>query len=422
MRTGVAAFRLVGSLPIGLPATAVVAAALLAAAPCGARTWFVNTSGTGDAPTIQAAADSASPGDTVLVAPGTYPERVQLTSAVTLRGSGSASATTIDGGNQIGYCVQSPWLDGVLLESLRFVGVTGDGYGYGGYAVTTSGRATIRDCIFENAGVGAVNACGDLTLRDSTLRQSDDIFFSGTNLTVAHCLFENSYSSYPALVEITSLGCPGPTTAVISGNTFRNNASTSTAMIGYDHVSASLDLEVSGNLFVGNGGPAVAVTPLGVPGPRQGRGGGSVSLEIRENTIARNAGYTIGWPLYPFGLFGSESIAIRRNAITGNAHGPYFGYPVSPLTIECNDVWANGVNWAGIADPTGTNGNISLEPRYCDAAQGNFTVATNSPLRDANNPCHVLIGAFGVGCGPVSVEPATWGKIKAAYRGDGVAR
>ena len=42
--------------------------------PIGAfsRTWYVRNDGTGDAPTIQAAVDSASSGDTVLVGPGTY--------------------------------------------------------------------------------------------------------------------------------------------------------------------------------------------------------------------------------------------------------------------------------------------------------------------------------------------------------------
>ena len=36
-----------------------------------ARTWYVNEAGTGDAPTIPAAMDSAAYGDTVLVGPGT---------------------------------------------------------------------------------------------------------------------------------------------------------------------------------------------------------------------------------------------------------------------------------------------------------------------------------------------------------------
>jgi len=42
--------------------------------PCSAtpKTWYVKNDGTGDAPTIQAAIDSSSTGDTILVASGTY--------------------------------------------------------------------------------------------------------------------------------------------------------------------------------------------------------------------------------------------------------------------------------------------------------------------------------------------------------------
>ena len=44
------------------------------AQPSFSRTWHVNLAGSGDAPTISAAIDSASAGDTILCAPGNYPE------------------------------------------------------------------------------------------------------------------------------------------------------------------------------------------------------------------------------------------------------------------------------------------------------------------------------------------------------------
>ena len=53
---------------------AALAAYVLTAIPfiANARTWYVKQDGSGDAPTISAAVDSAVAGDTVLVAAGIY--------------------------------------------------------------------------------------------------------------------------------------------------------------------------------------------------------------------------------------------------------------------------------------------------------------------------------------------------------------
>ena len=51
-----------------------------------ARTWYITPDGTGDAPTIRAGTDSASAGDTVLVACGTFYEYgVRIKPGVCLR-------------------------------------------------------------------------------------------------------------------------------------------------------------------------------------------------------------------------------------------------------------------------------------------------------------------------------------------------
>jgi len=56
-------------IPIALTLSAAL---VLLSGPARTRTWYVNISGTGDAPTIEAALDSAVSGDTVLVGPGEY--------------------------------------------------------------------------------------------------------------------------------------------------------------------------------------------------------------------------------------------------------------------------------------------------------------------------------------------------------------
>ena len=68
------------------------------------QTMFVGTGSIGgiihvptDAPTIQIAIEKAQPFDTIIVAPGTYHERINsVGKAITLRSSGGADVTTID--------------------------------------------------------------------------------------------------------------------------------------------------------------------------------------------------------------------------------------------------------------------------------------------------------------------------------------
>lgn len=62
----------------GLPPVILLVLALPMSSWTNARTWYVKSDGNGDAPTIQAAIDSASAMDTVLVAAGTYNQSVEV--------------------------------------------------------------------------------------------------------------------------------------------------------------------------------------------------------------------------------------------------------------------------------------------------------------------------------------------------------
>ena len=70
---------------------------LLGLTPLTARAATINVPA--GQPTIQAAINAASNGDTVLVAPGTYRENINfMGKAITVTSSGGPSVTTIDGG------------------------------------------------------------------------------------------------------------------------------------------------------------------------------------------------------------------------------------------------------------------------------------------------------------------------------------
>jgi subtilisin family serine protease len=86
------------------------------------------------------------------------------------------------------------------------------------------------------------------------------------------------------------------------------------------------------------------------------------------------------------------------------------GINVSNTTpvLSCNDVFGNeGMNYGGVADPTGTDGNISADPLFCDLAGGDYAIEDGSPCAAGQSGGCGLIGALSAGCGGVSpVEDA----------------
>jgi hypothetical protein len=85
---------------------------LLRPQPAAGDSWYVRPDGSGDAPTIQAAIDSASAGDTVEVACGIYHEHdIRMRSGLTLCSANrDAGCATIDAGGR-GRCFHCVGLD-----------------------------------------------------------------------------------------------------------------------------------------------------------------------------------------------------------------------------------------------------------------------------------------------------------------------
>jgi len=80
------------------------------------------------------------------------------------------------------------------------------------------------------------------------------------------------------------------------------------------------------------------------------------------------------------------------------------GFAVAVGQFVARPVYGNaGGDWTGcIADQYGINGNISEDPLFCDAENGDFTIRDDySPCAPANNPECGLIGALGVDCIPI---------------------
>jgi len=134
---------------------------------------------------IQAAVNAAAPGDTILVAPGTYLENVTIQKSLQLRSRAGAIVTTIDGGGR-----GSPvalWGAGAEKITVQGFTLTGgawnfeSGLGYpnergAGVYIDSVAEATIRNnIVIENhgcVGAGIASFFSSLFLFDNVIREN----------------------------------------------------------------------------------------------------------------------------------------------------------------------------------------------------------------------------------------------------------
>ena len=170
--------------------------------PQGVTTWYVNGSTGTDsnsgisesAPmaTIQAAIDASGAGDTILVAAGTYTERIELSKTVIVKAVSGAQCTTIHG--QTGYAVVRI-LEGAsnsVIDGFEITGGTGDpnpssyGYDYYGGGVRCRTSATVRNCIIHGNGHG--------TPRTNSGTFGGGISSTSGKVLVADCLLYDNFA------------------------------------------------------------------------------------------------------------------------------------------------------------------------------------------------------------------------------------
>lgn len=170
------------------------------------------------------------------------------------------------------------------------------------------------------------------------------------------------------------------------------------------------DVRIENNLFVDN--ECVA-------------GGGVVALSSSPAIVVNN---TFHRNLAPYGFQGAAFYAsdsghtLHKNIISECIGASAFYCAGSnPATVTCNLFWNNpiGVGGGTCADQAGTNGNQNGNPGFCDANLGDFNVCADSPA--LIGPCGVIgyVPPDGGGCPDcleLSLDPTSWGKIKALYR------
>lgn len=149
------------------------------------RVWNVYIDGSGDAPFIQAAVDSAQNGDIVRVGPGSYPEPYVsiIDKTIEVRSSHGPSATTVKHFYTYEAQPDSPD-DRVVVSGFTIAGgeeITG------GFAILRTGEAIIENCI--------IRGYAEHSTIETTLRALVEVVYSRTmlggppTLGEGHCCF-----------------------------------------------------------------------------------------------------------------------------------------------------------------------------------------------------------------------------------------
>ncbi|MEE9271615.1 MAG: right-handed parallel beta-helix repeat-containing protein [Candidatus Krumholzibacteria bacterium] len=383
---------------------ACVAFALLAACVSStpATTWYITPDGSGDAPTIRAAVDSAAFGDTLLLADGTYvgngnrDVRISGPSIVVRSESGNPETCVIDcedpEGNHQAFVV---W-NNSTIEGITII----NGIATNGGAILCTSGVTIRNCVFSGnrAGWGGAIEIGSAPgaqIIDCTFIENTAVNNGGAiavtsfvfSLTVSNCLFVGNTARFGAGMHFRRQA----TFAITDCTFLENEAQGEGAKGGGIHFDDGSSGIVSNCTFAWN----VAQS-----------GGGVLcqdsSLLFEQCTFVGNkALLSLGSGVRCWGM----TSAIFTNTVIAFS-SPGVGVhcsSVSTATLTCSNVYGNaGGDWIGcLAGQDSVGGNLSEDPLFCNPnpLHDDFTLAAGSPCLPLNNSCGVLIGAHGEGCG-----------------------
>ncbi|MBD3348140.1 MAG: T9SS type A sorting domain-containing protein [Candidatus Eisenbacteria bacterium] len=305
-------------------------------------------------------------------------------------------STVGGGGGMMTAGQSSPTLNGVHFEMNWTTDAPGGAMsvqGYGGQIVT------LNDVTFYNNSAtsgGGLHVSGSTTVLNAAVFDSNWAYDGGgvhletcRPCTLRGVTFEKNTAATGKGGGLLCQMAPAGT-ATLENLTFLNNTAVEGGGMACD---TSTMPTVSYATFIGNaadrgGGLDVASSPVKME-----------HASFYANEASNGGGVYVD---------GASTLDLDASIVSFSTDGEGIGaWGYTPPVITCTDIYGNaGGDWVGsIAPFLGENGNISLDPLFCDAANGDLTLAGDSPCLPQHNTCGVLYGAHGQGCPPSTDVP-----------------
>lgn len=310
-----------------------------------------------DHPTLAAAVAATAPGDSVVVAPGTYVTRnVVLDHDLVIRSSGGPDVTTLFGGDER-----------ILSTTEAVTGATRiEGFSFRQGATTESGGAMLlRGAPVVSGNRFQLNAAFDFGDPDGE-GTGGAIAIVGAAVIKGN-VFRDNYAQYQggAIAVYASGGSP-----VLRDNLFLDNANAS--MYG-DHVYVGDRSEptlITGCTMVGG----VGFTALSVNG----------AATVERSILVQEDGCAIHcYPGFPTGRDGRAGAEITVGCLAIES------LPCADLPFDCGD-----------GDPATI---FEVDPLFCDPDADDYRLRPDSPVAPGATECGV-IGYTGETCAAVGVS------------------
>jgi len=362
--------------------TCLLVGALLTARTSLAATRVVPT----NFGSIQVAINSSADGDTVLVQPGVYTEKLKIVAKnLVLRSADGPQTTTLS----------CSGLDPPLLLITTWDSTTN-------FLAPIDTTTLISGFTFTGAANGLAEAgavlcegeqCSPCVLNNIF---ANNMAWRGAGMTVQYFatpnilnnLFQDNEAEQGGGLAI--LYAAGPR---VIDNTFRRN-------VAYGN---STELGQGGAILIDGYADALTLIQSNVINDNEADYGGAIAVlagsdaTIYGNTIVHNRSNRVSEPWRCAGVRvqGSTTTAtIRNNIISMNDNGCGIEVKNATVTLGCNDVWHNQLgDYQGIAP---LPSDFSTDPEFCSSSQ--FALQQVSPCLPENSGACGLVGAEAVPC------------------------